>query len=47
MSLGKMVAAGAAGFALGAGVMMSPNAGKWKRAIRKEADMVKRMIAKW
>ena len=47
MSLGKMMVASAAGFALGAGMMMTPSAGKWKRAVRKEADMIKRMVSKW
>ncbi|MBQ8536380.1 MAG: hypothetical protein IJ461_03130 [Clostridia bacterium] len=47
MSLGKMAVAGMAGFALGAGMMLSPNAPKWKRAIIKEANMIKKAVERW
>ena len=36
MSLGKMAVVGMAGFALGAGMMMTPEAHKWKRMLMKE-----------
>lgn len=47
MSLGKMAMSAAAGFALGAGMMLSSNAPKWKRAIIREANMIKKAVEKW
>ena len=47
MSLGKIAVSGALGFMLGAGVMMTPGSNKVRKAVWKEADMVRKMMKKW
>lgn len=47
MSLGKVAVSGALGFMLGAGIMMAPSGNKLRKAVIKEADMVRRMVKKW
>ncbi len=47
MSLGKMAATGALGFAIGAGLMMMPNGNKWRKAVLREAENLRRAARNW
>ena len=47
MSLGKMAATGALGFAIGAGLMMMPGGNKWRKAVLREAENLRRAARNW
>lgn len=46
MGMIKSIASGAAGFMLGAGLMMSPNASKWRKTALREMDTLRRSMMK-
>lgn len=47
MRAGKMAITGALGFAIGAGLMMMPNGNKWRKAVMREAENLRRAARNW
>ena len=47
MNVGKIAVTGALGFAIGAGLMMMPNSNKWRKAVLREADNLRRAARNW
>lgn len=47
MSLGKVALSGALGFAIGAGLMMMPNGSRWRKAVLREAENLRRASKNW
>ena len=47
MRMGKMAITGVMGFALGAGLMMMPNGNKWRKAVLREAENLRRAAKNW
>ena len=47
MKVGKMAMTGALGFAIAAGLMMMPNGNKWRKAVLREAENLRRAAKNW
>jgi len=47
MNTGRTAITGALGFALGAGLMMMPNGNKWRKAVLRGAENLRRAAKNW
>ena len=47
MNVGKVAMTGVLGFAIGAGLMMMPNGNKWRKAVLREAENLRRAARNW
>ncbi len=47
MNVGKAAFTGALGFAIGAGLMMMPNSNKWRKAVLRQAEELRRAARNW